>query len=120
MATTISKLALRFASRSLPDRMHDSLVRISARRLADQLFGKIADDFLELLLGGMELAFCASRDYRKNIDNFRGTYAFRTKDGKVAARQFSRTATCTSRTQPTHPTTPSFPSRMPKLSGASS
>lgn len=83
MTTTINKFALRIASGVLPDRIHDSLVRTFSRPLVEQLCGKITDDFLELLLRGMELAFCASADYRKNIESFRATYAFRTKDGRV-------------------------------------
>jgi hypothetical protein len=83
MATTISKLALRAASSALPDRFHDSLVRLFSRPLAEQLYGKITGDFLQLLLGGMELACCASKDYRRNIENLQATYSFRTKDGRV-------------------------------------
>lgn len=83
MATTVRKFALRFTSSILPDRIHDDLARVLSRPLADQLCGKITDDFLELLLRGMELAFCVSKDYRKNIEGFQATYAFQTADGRV-------------------------------------
>ena len=83
MATTIRKVALRLISSLFPERASNSLVRKFCKRLADQLCGKITDDFMELLLGGMELSFCVSKDYRENIKDFRGTYVFRTEDGRV-------------------------------------
>jgi hypothetical protein len=52
--------------------------------LVRQLEGEITDEFLELLLHGMKLAFTLSADYRRNLRGFRGTYVFRTADGSVA------------------------------------
>ncbi len=68
-----------------------------AKRLGDELSNKVTDDFLELLLKGMDLAFSASKNkmvsvfsdkfegYWKNIEDFKGGYLFRTADDKVAA-----------------------------------
>jgi hypothetical protein len=52
--------------------------------LVRQLEGEVTDEFLELLLHGMKLAFTLSPDYRQNLRGFRGTYVFRTADGAVA------------------------------------
>lgn len=52
--------------------------------LLRQLEGEVTDDFLELLLHGMKLAFTLSGDYRQNLRGFRGAYVFRTADGTVA------------------------------------
>lgn len=55
-----------------------------SRRLKEELCGEVTDKFLELLLYGMDLAFCLSEGYRKNIEGFKGRYLFRTADGDVA------------------------------------
>jgi len=52
--------------------------------LVQQLEGEVTEDFLELLLEGMKLAFAISWDYRQNLRGFRGAYVFRTADGAVA------------------------------------
>ncbi len=52
--------------------------------LEDQFCGEATDKFLELLLRAMDLAFCLSRKYRQNIDNFRGRYLFRSADHSVS------------------------------------
>jgi hypothetical protein len=83
MATTIRKLALRLVSAVSPEGAQNSLVQRFSKPLADQLCGKVTDDFIELLLRGMELSFCLSKGYRENIRDFAGTYVFRTDDGKV-------------------------------------
>ncbi|MBZ5552815.1 MAG: hypothetical protein LAO21_08860 [Acidobacteriia bacterium] len=83
MASTIRKLALRLVSAMSSEGTQSSLVRRFSRPLADQLCGKVTDDFMELLLRGMELSFCLSKGYRENIRGFEGTYVFRTDDGKV-------------------------------------
>ena len=85
MASRLRKL-LRSIS-YLPDRVGNFIARIGSRRLRKlrkQLSGKVTDDFLDLLLDGMDLAFCLSKGYRKNIKNFEGRYLFRTGDGRVA------------------------------------
>lgn len=61
------------------------VLRTFSRRLVKQLEGEVTDDFVELLLSGMKLAFWLSPDYRRNLSDFRGRYLFQTKDGAVAA-----------------------------------
>ena len=53
--------------------------------LAEELLGEVSDQFLELLLKGMEVTFCLSGDYRKNIQSFEGRYQFTSADGLIAA-----------------------------------
>jgi hypothetical protein len=83
MAMTIRKLALRVVSAVSPEGAQNSLVRRFSKPLADQLCGKVTDEFMELLLRGMDLSFCLSKSYRENIRGFAGTYVFKTDDGKV-------------------------------------
>ncbi len=56
-----------------------------SRKLVRQLEGAVTDEFVELLLDGMKLAFFFSGDYRQNLrGGFRGAYVFGTADGAVA------------------------------------
>ncbi len=68
----------------LPDKAGQFIARLSSTRLGRELSGAVTDDFLELLLRGMDLAFCLSRGYRRNIEDFEGTYVFRTAKDEVA------------------------------------
>ncbi len=43
------------------------------------------DIFLEMLLKIMSIVFFMDKDYRKNIENFKAKYVFKTKDNKIAA-----------------------------------
>jgi len=83
MATTIKKLALRAFSGVFPEGARNSLHRRLCRPLVEQFYGKVTDEFLELLLRGMELSFCLLKGYRENIKGFKGTYVFTTEDGQV-------------------------------------
>ncbi len=83
MATSIKKLALRALSRVSPEGVRSSLHRRLCAPLAEQLYGKVTDEFLEALLRGMDLSFCLSKGYRQNIEGFDGTYVFKTDDGRV-------------------------------------
>jgi hypothetical protein len=53
--------------------------------LVGQLGDRLTDRFLEVLLYGMDLGFSLSKDYRRNIKDFRGSYVFRTANQRVAA-----------------------------------
>ncbi len=53
--------------------------------LKKAILGEVTDEFLELLLKGMDLAFFFSGSYRKNIKGFKGRYLFLTSDNLVAA-----------------------------------
>lgn len=50
-----------------------------------ELSGVATDEFLELLLRGMDSAFWLFRGYRQNIKNFSGRYVFNTRSNRVAA-----------------------------------
>jgi hypothetical protein len=67
------------------ERMVMTLTRRWHKGLEDQLCGKATDKFLELLLGAMDLAFCLSPKYRRNIHDFQGRYLFRSADRRVSA-----------------------------------
>jgi hypothetical protein len=71
------------------DDLNDLLLRPLDQALqeqGDQLLGSLesetAETFLEILLGFMQVKFVFDRRFRKNIevDNFRGSYKFRTRD----------------------------------------
>jgi hypothetical protein len=83
MPNPLPKPALRLASFLLPERIQESLVRSFCKPLQQQLCGTLTDQFLELLLRGMEVAFALSKSYRRNIEAFRATYVFKTRDGTV-------------------------------------
>ena len=53
-------------------------------RLLDCVKREAADEFLELLLKLMRLAFLVDPDYRKNLHNFEANYLFASRDGAVA------------------------------------
>jgi hypothetical protein len=63
--------------------------RCSLRRLRKQIKNfedELLDDFLELLLDMMLLAFLINfKHCRKNIEGFRATYNFVSRDGTIAA-----------------------------------
>ncbi len=83
MATRLRKFALRAFSKVFPEGTRNSLHRQLCRPLVEQLRGKVTDDFLELLLRGMEISFCLLKGFRENIEGFTGTYVFGTDDGRV-------------------------------------
>ncbi len=83
MVTTLKKLALRTFSKVFPEGTRNSLHRRLCKRLAEQFCGKVTNEFLEVLLRGMEVSFCLLKGYRENIEGFTGTYVFRTDDGRV-------------------------------------
>lgn len=84
MASTL----IRFFLRPIPYIFTDSaglyLAGLLTKGLKNELCGALTDEFLELLLRGMDLAFCLSNGYRKNIEGFAGRYLFSTADGKVS------------------------------------
>lgn len=67
----------------LSDRAGILIARRFSKNLMEELKGKVTDDFLDLLLIGMDLTFYLSKSYRKNIENFKGFYLFETRKGGV-------------------------------------
>lgn len=59
------------------------ILRTLSRKLVRQFEGRVTDEFLELLLKGMKLAFWLSPDFRRNLRDFQGRYLFQTADGAV-------------------------------------
>lgn len=85
MAFMLKRVLLRPIPYIFSDRVGDFITRLWSRKLREELYGKVTDRFLELLLRGMDLAFYLSKGYRKNIKGFEGRYLFRTADNLVAA-----------------------------------
>jgi alkyl sulfatase BDS1-like metallo-beta-lactamase superfamily hydrolase len=56
------------------------------QEMGEQLLGSLEDEtaetFLEMLLRYMQIKFIFDPDYHKNIENFKGSYKFRTRDPK--------------------------------------
>jgi hypothetical protein len=83
--TRINHFLLKLLSWFLPDRLLLRLMRKQIDNLRCALEGTLTDKFLEILLGGMGLAFLLLRGFRRNLTGFSGRYLFRTADGAVAA-----------------------------------
>jgi hypothetical protein len=54
--------------------------KAAMEKLLRGLEDEFTDDTLKTLLKGMSLVFLLSSTYRKNIENFSGSYLFRSKD----------------------------------------
>ena len=85
MTSTLRRNLLRSIPYLFSDIVGVYITRLFSKGLKKELCGKATDKFLELLLMGMDLAFCLSKGYRKNIKDFEGRYLFRTADKLVAA-----------------------------------
>ncbi len=44
---------------------------------------ELAEDFLDLLLNFMGVAFLVNRNFRRNIEDFNGRYLFRSRDNRI-------------------------------------
>ena len=100
MAVSRTHSVLRRLSRIVPDGLAWVLTRLRSGRLSRQLLDTLTDDFLESLLGAMDLAFCLSRAYRRNIQDFKARYLFRTGDERVATSVLFQGADMSVRGQP--------------------
>lgn len=69
----------------LSDGLAQRVSKLFTRRFVEQVRTSATDDFLELLLKAMNLAFCLSRAYRRELRDFAAKYVFATSDGKVGA-----------------------------------
>ena len=85
MASTLRRTFIRSVLYLFPDTVGSSIAKLFSRKLKKELYGQVTDGFLELLLGGMDLAFYLSKGYRKNIKGFEGRYVFRAAGNLVAA-----------------------------------
>jgi hypothetical protein len=53
-------------------------------KITNSLGPKFTEEMLEVLLEGMSIMFCISREFRKNIENFEGRYVFKSINGDFA------------------------------------
>ena len=63
------------------------LTKFFTKKLKKQLLGAITDEFITFLLRGMDWFFLLSQDakFRRNLENFKGRYFFKTADETVKA-----------------------------------
>ena len=85
MYSRLKRILLRLIPYPFSERTGLFITKICSKGLREELSGKVTDKLLELLLSGMDLAFCLSKGYRRNIKDFEGRYLFRTTDNLVAA-----------------------------------
>lgn len=90
MASKLKRSVLRPIPYLFSDRAGLFITSLCSKSLKEELHGRVTDKFLELLLKGMDLAFCLSKGYRKNIKKFEGRYIFKTADNLVAASAIFR------------------------------
>ena len=62
---------------------NDLMLTSALRRFGDCLTSEFAEEFLQLLLGLMSVVFLFDHDFRKNIEQFKGRYLFRSRDGCI-------------------------------------
>ncbi len=55
------------------------------KKMVKAIESRALDVFLELILRIVSLVLRIDKDYRRNIENFDARYAFKSKDGKIAA-----------------------------------
>jgi len=79
------KNSLLFRIPAIPNRAGGYVTRLTQKTLVKGMKGevKVTNDFLDLLMMAMDMAFSVMKDYRKNIENFEGCYHFETRKGDV-------------------------------------
>jgi len=90
MASRLRRTFLRVLSFPIPDALARWLARRWCRLLRTHMGQEITEGFLLLLLDGMDLVFCLSRRYRRNLRGFTGRYVFETEGGGVAVSALFR------------------------------
>lgn len=85
MASIFKRALLRPVSFLVPQSVGNNFTKMLSKGLLKEITDVATDKFLESLLNGMDLAFCLSGEYRRNIEVFTGRYLFRTADGAIAA-----------------------------------
>jgi hypothetical protein len=81
----LQRLFWRVVAPITPNGLLMRVLQRKAQALKAELEGVLTDKFVELLLLGMELAYVLVPRYRRNLRDFRGSYVFRSADGRVAA-----------------------------------
>lgn len=59
------------------------VLQAAMKRFIESIESEAAEEFLELLLNLMKLVFAFDKGYRKNIENFNGSYCFRSRDKEI-------------------------------------
>jgi hypothetical protein len=59
------------------------ILKTAMKNFANVLSSEFAEDFLQLLLRLLSVAFMFDHDFRKNIEQFNGRYQFKSKDGRI-------------------------------------
>ncbi len=54
------------------------------KEIFESFESEVTEEFLEVLLNAMRLAYIFNRDFRKQIENFKGRYLFKSRDGKIS------------------------------------
>jgi len=85
MRTKIRRMFLRIVRSIFSDKFREPLTKFFSKKFVNQLYGAATDSFLDFLLRAMDVLFFLWDDYRENINDFEGTYVFRTSKGAVAA-----------------------------------
>ena len=85
MPSTIGGILFRVLSKS--ERVGSMVARncLRTRKLRKMLQEEEIPKLCPALLRVMDLFFCLSRDYHRNIENFEGQYLFDTRDGEFSA-----------------------------------
>lgn len=83
MASRLRRYVLRPISQFV--HLAESLLNRCTKKLRNQLLGEITDDFVELMLKGMDWFFLLTPDahFRENLKNFNGRYLFKTANETV-------------------------------------
>jgi hypothetical protein len=61
------------------------VVKRIVKKIIKAVENELLDSFLELLLSFIRLVLCVNKGYRRNLENFEARYAFKSRDGKIAA-----------------------------------
>jgi hypothetical protein len=76
---------LRNAANALVRPVRNIFLNRKVKQMRTAIENRSLDNFLELLLGGMQLLFAVNPAFRENIRDFNARYCFKSRDGKIAA-----------------------------------
>lgn len=63
--------------------VENPLLNTALEKFQGALASEFAENFLQLLLSLMSVVFLIDHEFRKNIEQFTGSYQFRSKDGRI-------------------------------------
>jgi len=73
--------------------MNKMLTKNLWEKLESCFIDEVAEDFIEILLKLMSTVFLLDYGYRKNIQNFRGNYLFKSSDGAITVSAIFQNST---------------------------